>query len=174
MLISVLVTISSKHKYWFWYWIRNNLDISKCPISTPNQRLSHNSGRQPFLIFDWNFQGHYLNLNGSVLAAVSPLLSEVLRSALTSCDTCHHIQEIIIHSGKIAAKKYCTDWHKNGYVRVFFLHGLTKTQGIFGKTQGKFWQNSRNFWQNSSKILTKLKQKCQNPKISTQNSTKNG
>ena len=45
-------------------------------------------------------QGHYLQLNGAVLAAASPLLSEVLTSALSSCDTCHHIQDVVIHSGE--------------------------------------------------------------------------
>ena len=41
----------------------------------------------------------------------------------------------------------------------FFLHGLTKTQGIFGKTQGEIRQNSRKIYQNSSKILPELNQK---------------
>ena len=48
VLISVSVMIARKYKYWFWYCIRNNLAISKYSISNPNQRLSHNSGKNPF------------------------------------------------------------------------------------------------------------------------------
>ena len=74
----------------------------KCQNCIGQGKTCHNSCR----LFKVNrdfvrlTQGHYLQLNGAVLAAASPLLSEVLTSALSSCDTCHHIQDVVIHSGE--------------------------------------------------------------------------
>ena len=48
--------------------------------------------------------GQRLVAHRVMLAAASPLLSEVLTSALSSCDTCHHIQDVVIHSGEKKTK----------------------------------------------------------------------